>query len=27
MVTAVGSESHVVAIYACTLNGQCQKIA
>ena len=23
--TAVGSESRVVAIYACTLNGQCQK--
>lgn len=23
--TAVGTESHVVAIYACTLNGQCQK--
>jgi len=24
--TAVGAESRVVAVYACTLNGQCQKI-
>ena len=23
--TAVGTESRVVAVYACTLNGQCQK--
>jgi len=24
--TAAGAESRVVAVYACTLNGQCQKI-